>query len=104
MKPFFYTLLLALLFTSCKEDKQDTSKDTSRVESKLSSFIPKDFSLLFSTTPNSYFPLLFQMKKNGNHTQTNLADIKALLTFLKLDEKIYAFNRGKQLSLSLIHI
>lgn len=98
MKPFFYTLLLVFLFTSCKEDKQDTSKDTSTVESELSSFIPKDFSLLFSTTPNSYFPLLFQMKKNGNHTQTNLADIKALLTFLKLDEKIYAFNRGKQLS------
>ena len=89
-KIFFLTLLFSFLF-SCKESKQDTNEN-------YSSFVPNSYTLLFSTTPNDYFSLLFKENSNGDNQASDLPDFKNLLTFLKLDEKIYAFKTGKDLS------
>ncbi len=92
MKQFIYFVLLSFLALSCKETEKET------IPKVVSSFVPSDYSLLFSTTPNDYFPLLFKFNEDKGNQASDLPDFKSLLTFLKLDEKIYAFKKGKDLA------
>lgn len=94
MKNLFYYFLLVLSFSACTDEKDDQESTTDTA----STFIPKDFSLLVSTTPNDYIPLLFQLHNTPRENTSSVPDLSSLLQFAKLNEKVYGFQKGQHIS------